>query len=274
VSIPTVQARRDFPQFGSRVLIAATAKSEFHAGYLSLNRRFTRGLQAGASYTFGKLMSDNDESLGVAAVTAGSPQIPQDYKNIDAEWSLSAFDRTHRLSAHWLYEMPRLGSGWKDRALGGWQVGGVFQAQSGQPFSIVTGVDTNGNGAGGDRPNFNAGGTLTPDPDTGNLRTFTTSNMFLAPRGSNGLPLAFSLGNGDLGRNTLRAAAWFNWDLSVAKRFRLFNAHSLLIRGDFLNAFNQDNYGIPVNSLNNPSFGQNTQNWGNRTITLSAKYAF
>ncbi len=81
----------------------------------------------------------------------------------------------------------------------------MFQAQSGQPFTIVTGVDTNGNGGGGDRPNFNSGGTLTPDPDTGNLRTFTTSDMFLVPRGSSGLPLAFSLGNGDLGRNTLRA---------------------------------------------------------------------
>jgi outer membrane receptor protein involved in Fe transport len=273
-SIPVVQARRDFPNIGSRVLIATTSKGEYHAGYVSMKRRFSRGLEAGASYTFGKLMSDNDESLGVAAITNGSPQIPQDYRNIDAEWGLSAFDRKHRLVAHWLYEMPRLGSGFMDRALGGWQLSGVFQAQSGQPFTIVTGVDSNGNGGGGDRPNFNAAGTLTPDPDTGNLRTFTTSNMFLAPRGSNGLPLAFSLGNGDLGRNTLRAASWFNWDLSLAKRFRLFSSHSVVIRGDFLNAFNQDNYGIPVNSLNNASFGQNIQNWGNRTVTLSAKYSF
>jgi hypothetical protein len=273
-SIPTVQARRDFPNIGSRVLIAATSKGEYHAGYLSVKRRFTRGLEAGGSYTFGKLMSDNDESLGVTTITTGSPQIPQDYRNIDAEWGLSAFDRKHRFVAHWLYEMPRLGSGWMDRAFGGWQFSGVFQAQSGQPFTIVTGVDSNGNGGGGDRPNFNPGGTLTPDPDTGNLRTFTTSNMFLVPRGSNGLPLAFGLGNGDLGRNTLRAASWFNWDLSLAKRFRLFSTHSVVIRGDFLNAFNQDNYGIPVNNLNNPSFGQNTQNWGNRSVTLSAKYSF
>ena len=96
----------------------------------------------------------------------------------------------------------------------------------------------------------------------------------MAPLGTNGLPLAFALGNGDLGRNTLRAPAWFNWDITVSKRFRLFADHSVMIRGDFLNAFNQDNYGIPVNSLNNPSFGTNTQNWGNRTVTLSAKYSF
>lgn len=273
-SIPSVQARRDFPQFGSRVLIATTAKSEYHAGFVRLDRRFNRGLQFGISYTFGRMMSDNDESLGVAAITTGSPQIPQDYKNIDAEWSLSAFDRTHRIAVNWIYEVPRFASGWLDKSLGGWQISGVYQGQSGQPFTIVTGVDSNGNGGGGDRPNFNPSGTLTPDPVTGNLRTFTTENMFLVPRGSNGLPLAFSLGNGNLGRNTLRAPGWFNWDISLAKRFRLFNTHAFLIKADFLNAFNQDNYGIPINSLNNLSFGQNTNNFGNRTITLSAKYSF
>jgi hypothetical protein len=273
-SIPSVQARRDFPQFGSRVLIATTAKSEYHAGYVSVNKRLTRGLQIGGSYTFGKLMSDNDESLGVGAITTGSPQIPQDFKNIRAEWSLSAFDRKHRGVVYWTYELPGYHRRWLDLAGGGWQFSGVYQGQSGQPFSIVTGVDSNGNGAGGDRPNLLAGGVLTPDPVTHNLRTFTATNLFFVPRGANGLPLANSLGNGNLGRNTLRAPAWYNWDLSVSKRFPLFSTHAFLIRADFLNAFNQRNFGIPVNSLNNPQFGQNLNNWGNRSITLSAKYSF
>jgi outer membrane receptor protein involved in Fe transport len=273
-SIPTVQARRDFPQFGARTLIATSAKSEYHAGYVSVNKRMSHGLQIGGGYTFSKYMSDNDESLGVGAITNGSPQIPQDYKDIGAEWSLSAFDRRHRGYVNWIYEMPGYQTKWLDLAAGGWQLSGVFQAQSGQPFSIVTGVDSNGNGGGGDRPNVLAGGTLTPDPATGNLRTFTTSNLFFVPRGSNGLPLAFSLGNGNLGRNTLRAPAFYNWDLSVSKRFKLYASHTFLIRADFLNAFNQDNYGIPVNSLNSVAFGTNTQNWGNRSVTLSAKYTF
>jgi hypothetical protein len=273
-SIPTVQARRDFPQFGSRTLIATTSKSEYHAGYVRVDKRMAHGLQFGGGYTFSKYMSDNDESLGVGAITNGSPQIPQDYRDIGAEWSLSAFDRRHRGYVNWIYEFPAYQTRWLDLAAGGWQFSGVFQAQSGQPFTIVTGVDSNGNGGGGDRPNVLAGGTLTPDPVTGNLRTFTTSNLFFVPRGSNGLPLAFSLGNGNLGRNTFRAPAFYNWDLSVSKRFKLFSSHSFLIRADFLNAFNQDNYGIPVNNLNNVAFGTNTQNWGNRSITLNAKYTF
>lgn len=273
-SIPNTQARRVFPQFGPRVLIATTAEGEYHSAYAQFTRRLARGLQFRSSYTFSKNFSNNDESLGVAAITAGSPQIPQDFNDIDAEWSLSAFDRTHRVVASWLYETPAVGNAFVRQLTGGWQVSGVYTAQSGQPFTILTGVDTNGNGAGGDRPNFDPSGTLTPDPNTGNLRTFTTSGMFLVPLGTNGLPLANSLGNGNLGRNTLRAPAWFNWDISVARRFTLPYGHRLLVRADLFNAFNQDNYGVPVNSLSNPAFGTNTNNWGNRSVLMSARYSF
>jgi hypothetical protein len=274
-SIPTTQARRVSPQFGPRTLIATTAKGEFHSLYGQFTRRLSDGLQFRTSYTFGKNFSNNDESLGVAAITAGSPQIPQDFNNIDAEWSLSAFDRTHRVVAAWLYETPAVGNAFVRQLTGGWQVSGVYTAQSGQPFTIVTGVDSNGNGGGGDRPNFDPSGTLTPDPQTGNLRTFTTSGMFLVPLGTNGLPLLNSLGNGNLGRNTLRAPGWFNWDVSVGRRFSLpYGGHSVYVRLDLYNAFNQDNYGVPVNSMSNPAFGTNTNNWGNRSALMSARYSF
>jgi hypothetical protein len=274
-SIPSTQARRVVPGFGPRTLIATTANGEFHSLYGQFTQRLTKGLQFRASCTFGRNFSDNDESLGVAAITAGSPQIPQDYENIDAEWSLSAFDRTHRVVANWLYETPAVGHGFVRQLTGGWQLSGVYTARSGQPFTMLTGVDSNGNGGGGDRPNFDPSGTLTPDPQTGNLRTFTTSGMFLVPLGSNGLPLLNSLGNGNLGRNTLRAPGWFNWDLSFGRRFSLpYAGHSVFVRVDLFNAFNQDNDGVPVNNMSNPAFGTNTNNWGNRSALISARYSF
>lgn len=274
-SIPATQARRVFPQFGPRVLIATTAEGNYHSAYVSFNRRLSKGLQFRANYTFSRNESNNDESLGVAAITGGSPQIPQDFNDIDAEWSLSAFDRTHRIVATWLYETTGVGNAFVRQLTGGWQLAGAYVGQSGQPFTIVTGVDTNGNGSGGDRPNFDPSGTLTPDPDTGNLRTFTTSGMFLVPVGTNNLPLVNSLGNGNLGRNTLRAPAWFNWDLSFGRRFAMpYGNDTIFVRFDLYNAFNQDNYGVPVNSLNNPAFGTNTNNWGNRSALLSVRYSF
>lgn len=281
-SIPSVQARRIFPQFGSRVLIATTAQSSYNAGFLSVNKRMSHGLQFGLAYTFSKNISNNDESLGVGAITAGSPQVPQDYLNYGAEKSVSAFDRTHRFVVNYIYEIPWFKSSWAQapvikQVFTGWQFSGVTAFQSGQPFTILTGVDSNGNGGGGDRPNFNPGGAFSNDPLTGNLRTFTTSKVdgrFLVPLGSNGLPLAFSLGNGNLGKNTLRAPSFWNNDLSLSKRIRILEGHSLVLRADLLNAFNQDNYGIPVNNLNSLSFGLNTNNWGNRSMTLGIKYTF
>ena len=68
----------------------------------------SHGFQFGAAYTFSRLMSDGDESLGVAGITTSSPQIPQDYLDLDAEWSRSAFDRPHRLVVNYIWEIPFL----------------------------------------------------------------------------------------------------------------------------------------------------------------------
>lgn len=277
-SVPSVQARRVFPQFGSRILIQATSESEYNAVYLSVNRRLSRGLQFGAAYTYSALYSDGDESLGVASITASSPQIPQDYNDLDAEWSRSAFDRPHRLVVNWIYEVPWFQGGWAQNAVmrtafSGWQFSGVAQFSSGRPFTILTGVDSSGNGGGGDRPNVGSG-RLVPDPVTDNFRTFTNEGAYVAVLGTNGLPLQNGLGNGNAPRNNLRGPGFQNWDLSLSKRFSTFGDQALMVRADFLNAFNQDDYGNPVGNMNSPDFGNNTNNWGNRSITLGVSYSF
>lgn len=276
-SIPTVQQRRLFPQFGARTLIMSDSKSEYHGIYASLNRRWSDGLQFGVAYTYSSYYSDGDESLALG-FTGGSPQIPQDYANLGAEWSRSVFDRPHRLVVNWIYEVPWFQGGWAQNVItkgvfAGWQLSGVMQTQSGQPFTIVTGVDSNGNGGGGDRPNRGSG-SLTPDPTTGNYRTFTNNGAYVTTLGTNGLPIAFGLGNGNVSRNELRGPGFINWDLSLSKRFRLGGNHSLAVRADFLNAFNQDSYGNPISNMTSTDFGKNTNNWGNRSITLGVSYQF
>lgn len=281
----SAQSRRANPAIGSRVLIATSAQSSYNAGFVSVNKNLStsgllRDLQFGIAYTRAKNLSNNDESLGVGAITAGSPQVPQDFNNYTAEKGLSAFDRKNRFVANYLYEIPipgfLNGNAFLRQVFGGFQVSGVTERSSGQPFTILTGIDSNGNGAGGDRPNFNPGGTITLDPVTGNFRSFTQNNAFVVPRNpmNNSLPVANSLGNGNLGRNTFRAPGFHNTNLSVIKRFTIDERRRLSVRADFLNAFNQDNYGIPVNSLNSLNFGQNLNNFGNRSITLSGKFSF
>ncbi len=46
------------------------------------------------------------------------------------------------------------------------------------------------------------------------------------------------------------------------------------MRFDFINLFNQDNYGNPVSNMNSPDFGKNTNDWGERQILVSLGYRF
>ncbi|PYQ19864.1 MAG: hypothetical protein DMF79_11655, partial [Acidobacteria bacterium] len=150
------------------------------------------------------------------------------------------------------------------------------QYQSGRPFTIFTGVDSNGDGnTGSDRPNINPSGTFTWDKDHKN---FTNSGYYTVPLGNNNLPLANSLGNGNAPRNSERTAGYWNTDLSVLKRFGTGRTQ-VHIRADLFNAFNQDNYGVTwtsptPNTMTNPDFGKNANNWGQRTATVSAKVVF
>lgn len=279
-SIPSAQARRLVPTNGARTLIGTSSRANYNAMYVSVQKRFSKGYSYGLAYTWGKLMSDNDESLGVAAITAGSPQIPQDFNNIRAERAVSAFDRTQRIAINSVYEIPWFKSlpKFTEYLFGGWQVSGIFQAQSGQPFTILTGVDSNGNGTAGDRPNFNAGGIISVDPVTGNFRSFSNNRLTGLANVpvvlANGLPLANSVGNGTLGRNTFRGVGFIRLDLSLLKRIKLTEGHRIELRVDMINAANYRNFGLPVVNMASLDFGSNLSNPAGRNFTISARYAF
>ena len=89
--------------------------------------------------------------------------------------------------------------------------------QSGRPFTIITGVDSNGDGnTGSDRPNVNPSGTFVWDSGH---KTFTNNGYYVAPLGTNNLPLANGLGNGNGKRNAERSAYFWNTNLTLLKTF-------------------------------------------------------
>jgi hypothetical protein len=280
-SIPSISARRQNPAWGSRVTIPATigpggndveARSEYNAVFFSANRRLTDGLQVQASYTFSKWMSNNDASLGEGG-TDGSSQRPQNMFDYEAEWSRSQFDRPHRFTTSYLWEIPGPREGLLGQVIGGWQLSGVTQGQSGRPFTIWTGVDSNGDSNNGsDRPNINTSGSFVWNE---NGRTFTNNGYYVTALGTNNLPLANSQANGgNAPRNSERGPGFWNTDLSLMKRFRLPGTAQFQVRIDAFNVFNQDSYGIPNLNMSSPSFGQNANNWGRRVLQLGGKISF
>jgi hypothetical protein len=292
-SIPGIQARRIYPQYGARTLIPAyvgpadndvEARSTYHGGYIQVSKRFSHGLQFNASYTRSRFESNNDASLGENG-TDGSSQRPQSFFDYAAEWSVSQFDIPNRFVAGYTWEIPGPKQGFLKHVLGGWQLSGITAYQSGRPFTIWTGVDTNGDGTtGSDRPNRNGSCGVSWDDEH---RNFTNDGCYVVPLGSNNLPLANSLGNGNAPRNNERFNGFWNTDLSLLKRFYILGNRQLIIRADAFNAFNQDNYGSSTNistamtNMSSTSFGQNpggvstnALGWGRRIITLSAKFSF
>ena len=282
-AIPSLQARRLNPAWGDRVLIESNAWGTYDAGYIRVDKRFGRGFTAGGSYTYSGLWSTNDESLGVAAITASSPQIPQDYLNYRNEYSRSVFDRPNRFVAYYSYQVPTPAS-WNHGVLkqvaGGWEINGFTEYQSGQPFTITTGVDTGGNGATtSQRPNYNPGGIFAKDPVTGNLRTFTIpingTGIVTTPLTPAGTPLIDTVpGGGNLGRNTFRGPGFGNWNFGIAKNFAITERVKVVVRSDWSNVFNHRNFGNPVAAMNSTSFGANTSDPGGRSGFLVARVSF
>ncbi len=146
--------------------------------------------------------------------------------------------------------------------LGGWQMSGVTQGQSGRPFTIITGVDSNGDA--------NTGfGSAEHQPGRhvrvgrASTATFTNNGYYVVPLGSNNLPLQNSLGDGNAPRNSERSGRVLEHRPVAVEALRpAGHDRPFIVRIDAFNVFNQDNYGLPVVNMSSVNFGQNTPELG------------
>lgn len=122
------------------VILQSSGYSIYHAGLLNITRKFSKGYTLNASYTFSKSIDIGSTDPGSTAAS-GRPDTPNlglvvqgDQRNLEANRGLSDFDRTHRFTASFAWEIPSFGS--KSRFLTGWRLSGFGQWQSGTPFSI------------------------------------------------------------------------------------------------------------------------------------------
>lgn len=248
-----------------------SAHSVYHGLQSRVEKRFSRGLYFLGSYTWSK--SIDNQSNGTDD-TAASGQYPQNPLNAALDRGLSSFDRTHRFVASGVWEIPfsshrSTGSNsfdvFLDRVLGGWQVSGVFVAQTGTPFSVLmpcAAVNADGNNC---RPDRIASGNL-PSGQRSISEWFDTA-AFLVPA---------TPAYGDAGRNILRAPGTTNIDLGVSKSIPWGKAESnrLQFRSEFFNILNHANFGLPANSMDSPAFGAITSAAPGREIQFGARVIF
>jgi hypothetical protein len=245
-------------------LLENTARSWYNAGYVTLRRRYSSGLSLLANYTFAKNLSDAPEFRSPMFEAA----IPQDNKNLDAEKGPGC-DIRHRLAVSAVYDIAPLKSNAWTRALTrNWRVSGLYQIQSGFPFTIsVFGDTANAGTVLGENPiRANYTGQPVFGPDTRNTMQWFNPAAFSAPA-------AFTYGNA--GRNTVYGPGLQTFDLALVRSFAIVESARLELRGEAFNALNHSNLGTPNRFVNTPQFGTITEaSTPGREFQVSARLSF
>jgi hypothetical protein len=259
-NIARAQLLLPYPQFFGIGAQRYDGTSIYHSGQFRVEKRFSHGYTLLASYTWSKLL----EKVSFLNAT-----------DTDYEKRISGDDLSRRIVVSGIWELPfgrgrKWGShlrGVTNHVIGGWQVEGIYQAQTGFPLGMgnvayfgdpsrlrarISGKTVDDTF---DRSGFYVGGVVNIKDDriklVNNIRTFPS---FLPGFRGQGLNL---------------------WDLSVIKKSSITERVNLQFRSEFLNAFNHPQFNEPNRDPTSSNFGKITsQNNLPRNIQLGLKLTF
>ncbi|MBI4873698.1 MAG: TonB-dependent receptor, partial [Acidobacteria bacterium] len=236
-------------QFGTITYIDSGGNSYYHSFQATLRKRFSHGLQTALSYSLSK--SIDDQSVDPVASSSGgglstnNSRTPTHTRNRRNERGLSDVDRTNVVSAIWLYELP-MGRGKTlfgdvpaalNHVLGGWNLNGLLNFSTGEPFTITSGTRTS------NYSHVSRAELVGPMPDASLKQVsgiigpvlFADASAFRIPApGANGM-----------GRNMFRSPSYWNLDLGLQKNFQLRERVRLQLRAEAFNVFNHANFDNP-----------------------------
>jgi hypothetical protein len=268
----TTQGARLMPAFALVRPTFPVARSWYDSLQTSMRMLPTRGLNFLASYTLGKT-TDHVSGLNIGGETRPVMPVAQGdeasiERALEFEKGPALFDARHRFVVSFGYELPALdrSSALIRHIVGGWQLNGIYQAQTGFPLSVTRGAVldirymTN-------RPDIIAGCDPNDGPKT-TAQWFNTScftPLTLAQTGER---------PGNAGRNSVRGPGFQRTDLSVFKNFDFATRHRIQVRIEGFNVFNQARFGQPNGTFGSATFGQITTAEEGRVIQLGLKYLF
>jgi hypothetical protein len=249
------------------------ASSRYNSFQVNWTRRFTGGLAFGVAYTLSKSMDNGSTNRDIVPFTYDRSML----------WGPSNFDTRHVFVANYIYELPFLKgkTNVTGKLLGGWQISGITQFQTGMPSTVATGDDfagvgTLGSMSGMGQPwirngtpqytqKFAALGASDPN------QWFTTTNpdgsaIFTRP--------AQGAYNKQLVRNAFYSPGWQNWNIGLFKRFQLTERAGVQFRAEAYNFVNHPNWSganfTPTSSL----FGKVTSKSSERNLQLALRFNF
>jgi len=219
------------------------APSTYNAFEVKVEKKFNKGLQFITHYTYAKAKNDDNNYY------------PVDHK---ISWGPVDFNRNHVFVLNTVYELPfgkgrtYLGSANKavDYVVGGWQFSNTTNWSSGLPWTPSFGECGPEQDVGICRPNKGSG---TLHTGAGSLDTVHHSIVFFTPvpdiTATPGVFKDPGDGNlGNIGRNTYHGPSGFYSDLSVVKKFKIYERLNAQFRMDAFNVFNHPVYAFSANN--------------------------
>jgi hypothetical protein len=244
---PTGSGMRLNPNAGRITAGFWDGRSYYDALQVQLKKKIGRASQLAGSYTWGKTIDTGSGSM-VGDEYTNSISSPL-FFNLGLNRGLADFNVSHNLNVNytWVLGVPKWKSGFSVWVLGGWQLGGVFQASTGVPFTPGIAGDALGVGSG--EPSIDLPDVAGPGcgslVNAGNPNHYIKTQCFVMPN-----PRAL---RGNLGRNTLIGPGLINIDSSLVKNNyikRISDAFNAQFRAEFFNVLNRANFAPPLDNKN------------------------
>lgn len=243
------QALRPFPQFSDvRVIAPAIGNSNYHGLNLRIDKRFSRGLQFNANYTWSKAI-DDVESRDEVGGNAGDNAFANQYDR-RADRGLSGNHIAHRFIGSATWNLPlRSDHRTIHHIIGGWSASAIYEARTGSPFGVIennaaaiypTAATVRSSAMAPYERNANWRGNVLTEP-------FFRTGAFVAPP-------QYTFGN--LGRTVAIGPGAIIADLAVLKSVQIREQQRLQFRVEMLNFLNHANFALPNQSRGVANFGR------------------
>ncbi len=247
--------------FGQRL------KTRYQSLQVALNRPFTRGFLMKGAYTLSQAKNEGDQD-GRQTLAFNTPS------ELDRNFALAGFDRTHNFQVGFLYQLPWQSGGNTGLAraiINDWQLNGVLGAFTGTPFTVT------GSAAILNTPQNTALADLVGTPNrVGNIGaegTYYETNAWAQPA-------AGRFGNSE--RNQFRGPGGWNFDFSVFRAFPIGASRRLEFRLETANLFNTPKFANPNGDLTSGNFMRITaiannngvSHYPERQVRLGLRFSF
>jgi hypothetical protein len=229
-----------FRRTAATTFISPLGTGTYDSMQLTLDRRFAKGLQLEANYTWSK-------AIGVVDNSDSSPSV-RALSFFQLNRALRGYDRPHNLQITNIWELP-FGKGrhWANQGgilsliAGGWQVNNLLSFMSGRPFTVTA------SGASLDLP----GSSQRADQVKSSVE-----KLGGVGRGASYFdPFAFAPVTaprfGTAGFNSMRGPGVANWDFGLFREFSLSERFKVQFRAEAFNFTNTPHFANPGTNVSN-----------------------